>query len=128
MTTFHSTNPPGRPRSSGATRAHGRPTSTGPCTAAEAQRAWAARPVPARAEVIAAAGAVLADARPSSPSWSSREAGKVRIEAGGDVQEAIDMAAFVAGQGRSPWGDTVPSEMLGRRWRGPRAARSASSG
>jgi aldehyde dehydrogenase (NAD+) len=41
----------------------------------------------------------------------SREAGKVLVEAGGDVQEAIDMALFVAGQGRTAWGETVPSEL-----------------
>ncbi|HEY9558177.1 MAG TPA: aldehyde dehydrogenase family protein, partial [Acidimicrobiales bacterium] len=41
----------------------------------------------------------------------SREAGKVRVEGGGEVQEAIDMAAFVAGQGRSAMGDVMPSEM-----------------
>ena len=33
------------------------------------------------------------------------------VEAAGDVQEAVDMAAFVAGQGRSAWGETVPSEL-----------------
>src|SRR5204863_758250 len=36
---------------------------------------------------------------------------KILVEAGGDVQEAIDMAGFVAGQGRSAWGETVPSEL-----------------
>jgi aldehyde dehydrogenase (NAD+) len=41
----------------------------------------------------------------------SREAGKVLVEAGGDVQEAMDMASFVAGQGRGAWGETVPSEL-----------------
>lgn len=41
----------------------------------------------------------------------SRECGKVIVEAGGDVQEAVDMARFVAGQGRSAWGETVPSEL-----------------
>jgi len=41
----------------------------------------------------------------------AREAGKVLIEAGGDVQEAIDMAAFVAGQGRAAWGTVHPSEL-----------------
>ena len=33
------------------------------------------------------------------------------VEAGGDVQEAVDMATFVAGQGRAAWGETVPSEL-----------------
>jgi alpha-ketoglutaric semialdehyde dehydrogenase len=79
--------------------------------AAEAQRAWAQVPVPARAEIIAAVGDVLAARKAELADLVSRECGKVRIEAGGDVQEAVDMARFVAGQGRAPWGDTVPSEL-----------------
>ena len=79
--------------------------------AAEAQRAWAARPVPERAEAVAAVGAVLTSRKAELAELVSREAGKVRIEGGGEVQEAIDMAAFVAGQGRAAMGDVVPSEM-----------------
>ncbi|MFL6206232.1 MAG: aldehyde dehydrogenase family protein [Acidimicrobiales bacterium] len=79
--------------------------------AAEAQRAWAARPIPERAEAIAAAGAVLTAKKAELAELVSREAGKVRVEGGGEVQEAIDMAAFVAGQGRAAMGDVVPSEM-----------------
>ena len=79
--------------------------------AADAQRAWAARPVPERAEAIAAVGAILTARKADLAELVSREAGKIRIEGRGEVQEAIDMAAFVAGQGRSAWGDVVPSEM-----------------
>jgi alpha-ketoglutaric semialdehyde dehydrogenase len=79
--------------------------------AADAQRAWAARPVPARADIVAAAGAVVARDKEALTALVSREAGKVLVEAGGDVQEAADMAAFVAGQGRASWGDMVPSEL-----------------
>jgi aldehyde dehydrogenase (NAD+) len=79
--------------------------------ATEAQQAWARRPVPERAETIAAAGAVLTARKAELADLVSREAGKIRIEAGGEVQEAIDMAAFVAGQGRSAMGEVVPSEM-----------------
>jgi alpha-ketoglutaric semialdehyde dehydrogenase len=79
--------------------------------AAAAQRSWAARPVPERAEAIAAAGVVLTARKSELAELVSREAGKVRIEGGGEVQEAIDMAAFVAGQGRSAMGAVVPSEM-----------------
>ena len=79
--------------------------------AADAQRAWARVPVPARAEVIAQAGRVLADRKADLARLVSREAGKILVEAGGDVQEAIDMAGFVAGQGRAAWGETVPSEL-----------------
>ena len=79
--------------------------------AAEAQQAWARVPVPARAEVIARAGAVLAARKADLARLVAREAGKVLVEAGGDVQEAVDMATFVAGQGRAAWGETVPSEL-----------------
>jgi len=79
--------------------------------AAEAQRDWARRPAPARAEVIAAAGDVILRDKPAMGALVAREAGKVLVEAGGDVQEAVDMATFVAGQGRAAWGDLVPSEL-----------------
>ena len=78
---------------------------------ASAQRECVRRPAPARAEVIAAAGAVLAAAKSRLGDLVSREACKVVVEAGGDVQEAVDMAAFVAGQGRAAWSETVPSEL-----------------
>src|SRR3954467_3670951 len=37
--------------------------------------------------------------------------GKVRAEAGGDVQEAIDMTFYAAGEGRRLFGHTTPSEL-----------------
>ena len=37
--------------------------------------------------------------------------GKVLAEARGDVQEAIDIADLMAGEGRRMFGDTVPSEL-----------------
>ena len=43
-------------------------------------------------------------ARPRLARLVAREAGKVLVEAAGDVQEAVDMAAFVAGQGRAARG------------------------
>jgi len=79
--------------------------------AADAQRAWAKVPVPGRADIIAEAGRLLAERKDDLATLVSREAGKVLIEGGGEVQEAIDMAAYVAGQGRSAWGDVVPSEL-----------------
>jgi alpha-ketoglutaric semialdehyde dehydrogenase len=79
--------------------------------ATAAQKPWARVPVPARAEVVARAGAILAGRKAELAALVSRECGKVLVEAGGDVQEAVDMASFVAGQGRSAWGDTVPSEL-----------------
>ncbi|HTL83541.1 MAG TPA: aldehyde dehydrogenase family protein [Acidimicrobiia bacterium] len=79
--------------------------------AAVAQCEWAAVPVPARAEIIAGIGEQLAVRKAELATLVSREAGKILAEAAGDVQEAIDMAAFVAGQGRAAWGEMVPCEM-----------------
>jgi alpha-ketoglutaric semialdehyde dehydrogenase len=79
--------------------------------ATAAQRSWARVPVPQRAEVIAAVGDVLAQRKAHLATLVSREAGKVLVEAGGDVQEAIDMAGYIAGQGRNAWGETHPCEM-----------------
>ncbi len=79
--------------------------------AAEAQREWARVPAPARADAVARAGAAIAARKAEMANLVSREVGKIAVEAGGDVQEAVDMAYFVAGQGRGAWGDTVPSEL-----------------
>ncbi len=79
--------------------------------AADAQRTWALVPVPERAERIAAVGTVLARDKAALARLVAREAGKVLIEAGGDVQEAVDMAHYVASQGRGAWGTVHPSEL-----------------
>ena len=80
-------------------------------TAAAAQREWANVPVPARAEIIGAIGDVLASRKAELARLVTLEAGKILVEAGGDVQEAVDMAGFIAGQGRAAWGTTHPCEM-----------------
>src|SRR5947207_15559278 len=41
----------------------------------------------------------------------AREMGKVLPEAGGDVQEAIDMSFYMGGEGRRLFGQTTPSEL-----------------
>src|SRR6187399_497443 len=41
----------------------------------------------------------------------SHEMGKVLAEAGGDVQEAIDMSYYMGGEGRRLFGQTTPSEL-----------------
>jgi len=113
--TFDSTNP-ARPADVIATL----PSSTGAAVddavaaAREAQREWAARPVPARAEAIAAGAEAIAARKDDLARLVAREAGKILVEAAGDVQEAVDMGRFVAGQGRAAAGETVPSELPGK--------------
>ena len=82
--------------------------------AADAQRSWARLPVPARADVLTAAADVIARGKDELARLVAREAGKVLVEAAGDVQEAVDMGRFVAGQGRAAMGAVVPSELPGK--------------
>ena len=63
-------------------------------SASRAQREWARRPAPARAEVIDRCGRLLAERKPELTALVTQETGKILAEAGGDVQEAIDMAAL----------------------------------
>src|SRR5918996_20079 len=112
MDTFRSVNPAHPDDMVGEYPSHGAADVDAAVTrAAAAQRDWARVPAPARAEIVAAAATVIARDKEALTTLVSREAGKVLVEAGGDVQEAIDMAHFVAGQGRTAWGETVPSEL-----------------
>jgi len=112
MTTFRSVNPARPDEVVGEYPVHdAEAVDAAVARAARAQRSWARRPVPARADIIAAAGTIISRDKDAFTALVSREAGKVLVEAGGDVQEAVDMAWFVAGQGRAAWGATVPSEL-----------------
>src|SRR5207249_10667718 len=44
-------------------------------------------------------------------SLMTQEMGMVQAEAGGDVQEAIDMSYYMGGEGRRLHGQTTPSEL-----------------
>jgi acyl-CoA reductase-like NAD-dependent aldehyde dehydrogenase len=79
-----------------------------------AQRAyssWRLVPAPKRAELLFAAAQRLAVRKEAFARDMTREMGKVLEEARGDVQEAIDMTCFMAGEGRRLYGQTVPSEL-----------------
>ena len=65
----------------------------------------------ARRDPLSASASSSASTRTSSPLLMSREMGKVLAEAGGDVQEAIDMSFYMAGEGRRLFGHTTPSEL-----------------
>ena len=113
MTTFDSVNP-ARPREVLGTRTSATAADVDRAveSATAAQREWARRPVPARADLIARAAEVIAERKGELAALVAREAGKVLVEAGGDVQEAVDMGRFVAGQGRGSLGSVVPSELV----------------
>ena len=72
---------------------------------------WRLVPAPKRAELLFHAAQLLADRKESLARDMTREMGKVLDETRGDVQEAIDMTFFMAGEGRRQYGQTVPSEL-----------------
>ncbi|MGA9775044.1 MAG: aldehyde dehydrogenase family protein [Candidatus Dormiibacterota bacterium] len=83
--------------------------------AVSAQPGWQRTPMPLRAEVIARAGRLMEERKEELARLMTREMGKVLTEARGDVQEGIDMAKYMAGQGRMPVGEVVPSELRDKR-------------
>ena len=79
--------------------------------AAEAYKTWRLVPAPRRAELLFRAAEIIAARKEQFARDMTREMGKVLEEARGDVQEAIDMTYFMAGEGRRMYGQTVPSEL-----------------
>jgi alpha-ketoglutaric semialdehyde dehydrogenase len=79
--------------------------------AKEAFESWRLVPAPKRAEVLYRFANLLVQHKDDLTDLMSREMGKVKAEAGGDVQEAIDMTLYMAGEGRRLFGQTTPSEL-----------------
>jgi aldehyde dehydrogenase (NAD+) len=72
---------------------------------------WRLFPAPKRAEILFRAGGLVQQRKEQYARDMTREMGKVLAETRGDVQEAIDEAYFVAGEGRRLYGKTTPSEL-----------------
>lgn len=79
--------------------------------AREALPKWKATPAPKRAEMLYKLGQILIDRKEQYSIEMTREMGKVLKETRGDVQEAIDMTFYAAGEGRRLHGYTTPSEL-----------------
>src|SRR5829696_3862652 len=72
---------------------------------------WKATPAPKRGEILYRFAELMAQHKERLSQAMTREMGKVLAEARGDVQEGIDIAYLMAGEGRRMFGDTVPSEL-----------------
>jgi aldehyde dehydrogenase (NAD+) len=79
--------------------------------ARDAFRTWRLTPAPKRGEILFRAAGMLLMRKEELGRLVTREMGKVLAEGLGDVQEAIDMAFYMAGEGRRLSGETVPSEL-----------------
>src|SRR6058998_2526216 len=79
--------------------------------AKEAYKKWRLVPAPKRAEILFRAAELLVQRKEQFAKDMTREMGKVLAETRGDVQEAIDMTYYMAGEGRRLFGQTTPSEL-----------------
>ncbi|WP_080873778.1 aldehyde dehydrogenase family protein [Oceanobacillus timonensis] len=76
-----------------------------------AQKDWALVPAPQRAEILYKIGAIMKKKKERLSQLLTLENGKVIEEARGEVQEGIDMAFYMAGEGRRLFGQTTPAEL-----------------
>ena len=79
--------------------------------AKKAFASWRLYPAPKRGEILFKVAHLLEQRKEEFSREMTEEMGKVLTEARGDVQEAIDMAYYMAGEGRRMFGQTTPSEM-----------------
>ncbi len=79
-------------------------------SAKSAYSGWRKTPAPARGALLFRMGQLLQREKERLAGLMVTEMGKVLVEARGDVQEAIDMAYYIAAFGRMPDGGTVASE------------------
>lgn len=83
-------------------------------SAKEAYPGWRSMPAPKRGEVLFRAAELILKHKEELGRLVTREMGKILPEGLGDVQEAIDMAYYMAGEGRRLSGETVPSELFAK--------------
>ena len=80
-------------------------------SAEEAFDSWSGTPAPQRAKILFRAARMLEERKEELARLMTTEMGKVLKEARGDVQEAIDITYYAAGEGRRLLGETTPSEL-----------------
>ncbi len=79
--------------------------------AKHAYKNWRLLPAPRRGEILFRVAQLLTERKEQLAQLLTMEMGKVIAEARGDVQEAIDMAFFMGGEGRRLHGYTAPVEL-----------------
>ncbi len=79
--------------------------------ATEAFEGWRRMPAPRRGEILFRVAERLLRDKETMARTVTREMGKVLAEGRGDVQEAVDMAYYIAAEGRRQFGLVVPSEL-----------------
>lgn len=83
--------------------------------AAQAFTVWRTTPAPVRGALVARLGELLVEHKADLAALVTLEAGKIRSEALGEVQEMIDICQFAVGLSRQLYGRTIASERPGHR-------------
>lgn len=79
--------------------------------AEKAQKEWRLVPAPKRGEILFEIGRIMKERKERLARLLTMENGKVLEEGRGEVQEGIDMAFYMAGEGRRLFGQTTPAEL-----------------
>jgi len=72
---------------------------------------WMLTPVPQRADYLLRVALILEERKDEFAEVMTREMGKTLNESRADVQEGIDFAHYMSGEGRRFFGDTIPAEL-----------------
>ena len=78
--------------------------------AEKAFQEWSQTPAPKRGSILLRTAQLLRENKETLAREMTTEMGKVLVESRGDVQEAIDITEYMAGEGRRLFGNTTPSE------------------
>jgi aldehyde dehydrogenase (NAD+) len=109
--TFERRNPANGELVAEYTKSDARDVDAAVAAAATAFKSWRLYPAPKRGELLFKAAQILNERKEQFAREMTEEMGKVISEARGDVQEAIDMSFYMAGEGRRLYGQTTPSEL-----------------
>ncbi len=109
--TFTSTNPATLEIVAEAAKSGAEDVKAAVAAAKAAYQGWRLTPAPRRGEILFRVAHVLTERKEALSRLMTMEMGKTITEARGDVQEAIDMAYYMAGEGRRLKGYTAPVEM-----------------
>ncbi len=80
-------------------------------SAHDALEKWSSTPAPSRGKILFRAARMLEERKEELARLMTIEMGKILKETRGDVQEAIDITYYAAGEGRRLLGETTPSEL-----------------
>lgn len=109
--TFQTINPANEEVLAEIAQAEGSDVDAAVDAAQEAFKSWRLVPAPIRGEMLFKIADFLKQKKEELARLLTQDMGKVLSEARGDVQEAIDMAYYMGGEGRRMLGYTAPVEM-----------------